>query len=32
LLHLPKDDINVQRIKRVEQPFIHLLDGWLFFF
>src|SRR5215470_13779469 len=31
LLHLPKDDINVQRIKRVEQPFIHLLDGWLFF-
>src|SRR2546426_9519432 len=31
-LHLPKDDVNVQRSKRVEQPFVHLLDGWLFFF
>src|SRR5712691_1489046 len=32
LLHLPHDDVHLRRIKRVEQPFIHLLDGWLFFF
>jgi hypothetical protein len=32
LLHLPKDDVNVLRIKRVEQPCVHLLDDRLFFF
>src|SRR6266446_4107193 len=31
-LNLPKDDVNVRRIKRVEYPFIHLFDGRLFFF
>src|SRR5256885_3900791 len=31
-LHLPKDDVNVQRSTRGEQPFVHLLDGWRFFF
>jgi hypothetical protein len=32
LLHLPQDDVNVLRIKHVEQPFIHLLNGRRFFF
>jgi hypothetical protein len=32
LLYLPKDEVNVLRINCVEQPFIDLLDGWLFFF
>src|SRR5213593_1077533 len=31
LLHLPQDDVNVLRIKRGEQPFIHLFDRGLFF-
>ena len=31
-INLPKDDVNLRRIQRVEQPFVHLLDGWLFFF
>src|SRR5690242_11617777 len=31
-IHLPKDDVNLWRIKRVEQLFVHLLDGRLFFF
>src|SRR3989442_15932454 len=31
LLHLPKDDVNLLRIKRVEQPCVHLLDDRLFF-
>jgi hypothetical protein len=32
LLRLLKHDVNVRRIKGVEQPCIHLLDGRLFFF
>ncbi len=31
-INLPKDDVNVWRIKHVEQPFVHLLDGRRFFF
>src|SRR5215471_4462401 len=31
LLHLPKVNVNVLRIKRVEQPGVHWLDGRLFF-
>jgi hypothetical protein len=31
-LNVPKDDVNVRRIKRVEYLFIHLFDGRLFFF
>src|SRR6266446_5531375 len=30
-INLPKDDVNLWRIKAVEQPFVHLLDGRLFF-
>src|SRR6266436_1014187 len=32
LLHLLKDDINLFRSKRGEQPFVHLLDGRRFLF
>src|SRR3989442_9855491 len=31
LLHLSKNDVTLRRIKRVEEPFVHLLDGRLFF-
>src|SRR6266446_611834 len=30
-INLPKDDVNLWRITRVEQLFVHLLDGRLFF-
>jgi hypothetical protein len=30
-INLPKDNVNLRRIKRVEQSFIHLFDGRLFF-
>jgi hypothetical protein len=31
-VHLPQDDVHWRRLKGAEQPFMHLLDGWRFFF
>jgi hypothetical protein len=31
-INLPTDDVNLWRIKAVEQPCVHLLDGRRFFF